>query len=128
MRHLRTAFLALTLGTVPWLAHAAEGEQWEYTGQFDAGGMKMQMPPSKTCVKAGTPPSPAMEKGCVVNQKLGPAGGTFTFKCPPPNAMEGEGELKFSASTMSATIKAKSEGQRIVIQQTGRKTGSCKAG
>lgn len=128
MKHLRTAMLALSLGTFSLLAHAAEGEQWEYTGQFDAGGMKMQMPPTKTCVKAGTPPPPQMEKGCVVNQKLGPAGGTFSFKCPPPNAMEGEGEMKFGADTMSATIKARSEGQTILIQQTGRKTGRCTAG
>ncbi len=125
MKLIRIVILTAAFGAFSWPALAAEGEQWEYTGQFDAGGMKMQMPPNKTCVKSGTPPPPSMEKGCVVNQKLGPTGGTFSFKCPPPNAMEGEGEMKFGADTMSATIKAKSEGQTILIQQTGRKTGRC---
>lgn len=74
-----------------------------------------------TCVKAGTPPAPSMEKGCVVNEKPGPAGGTFSFKCPPPNAMESEGEMTFGAGTMSATIRAKTEGLTIVILQAGRK-------
>lgn len=128
MKHWKTAILALGLMSTPWLAQAADGEQWEYTGQVDAGGMKMSMPPTKTCVKAGTAPQAQMDKGCVVENKLGPSGGTFTFKCPAPNAMEGRGELHFTADTMSATIKATSEGQALLIQQTGRKTGRCNAG
>lgn len=128
MYRLHTALFALALGALPWFAQAADGEQWEYTGQVDAEGMKMAMPPTKTCVKAGTSPQPQLDKGCTVSQKMGPAGGTFTFKCPPPNAMEGEGELHVTADTMRATLKAKSEGRTIAIQQTGRKVGRCNAG
>lgn len=106
---------------------AADGEQWEYSGQVEMQGMKMAMPPTKTCQKSGAAPQPAMDKGCTVNSKLGPNGGTFSFKCPAPNAMEGQGELHFTADTMSATMKARSEGEQIVIQQTGRKTGRCNA-
>ena len=128
MQRLNTALLTLGLLAAPALALAAEGEQWEYTGQVDVEGMKMSMPPTKTCIKVGTPPVAQLDKGCVVDNKLGPNGGTFTFKCPAPNAMEGRGELRFTADTMSATIKATSEGQTMQIQQTGRKTGRCNAG
>lgn len=128
MNRLHHALAALALGVLTWPAHAADGEQWEYTGQVDAGGMKIAMPPTKTCVKAGTTPQPQMDKGCTVDNKLGPTGGTFTFKCPPPNAMDGQGEMKFGADTMSATLQAKSEGRTVLIQQSGRKTGRCNAG
>lgn len=128
MKHWSVVLMVSGLVGLSGLAQAADGEQWEYTGQVDAGGMKMSMPPTKSCVKVGTAPQAQMDKGCVVDNKLGPSGGTFTFKCPAPNAMEGKGELHFTADTMSATIKATSEGQAVLIQQTGRKTGRCNAG
>ncbi len=116
--------LALCLTPV---AHAADGELWEYAGQITMQGMDMKMPARQVCKRSGTPPQPEMGEGCDVKSKLDASGGTFTFKCPKPNVMEGTGEMRFTADTMRAKIKAKSEGEEMVIEQTGRRIGPCNA-
>ncbi|MFM9915380.1 MAG: DUF3617 domain-containing protein [Rhizobacter sp.] len=112
-------------GSAP--VQAAEvGEQWEYSGTMDMMGMKMPMPPSRVCTKAGTEATPTADMRCKVSDvKTAASKTSYRVSCPPPDAMEGSGEAERKGDTVVSTFRMKSKDGEMHMSMTGRKLGPC---
>lgn len=117
---------ALSLAICPLIAHAAAGEQWEYTQKMDMQGMKVPMPPMKVCEKANREFLAPVQKNCKVDL-VGKQGDkvSWKMKCTAPDPMEGNGWSTVKGDQMNAEMDLRTQNGNMHIVTTGKKLGSC---
>lgn len=121
---LRAHFgLALALAALPALAEP--GIQWEYTGSMQMSGVQMPMGAVRLCIKAGSELTPA-DPRCKYSQVNSTASRTrYHVECGGPDPMSGEGEISREGEVLKSVMRMKSAQGEMVLNQTGRKRGSC---
>ena len=121
-----TAALAALLLSTP-AAHAASGEQWEYTmAMVMPDGSSTPMNTLKACRSASAALMPAPQANCKVEDfKSSGNKASFRLVCGPPQAMTLTGEVTRNGDTTSGTVRMQQNGQEMVMKQSSRKLGSC---
>jgi hypothetical protein len=122
------ALLAALLLAAP-AAAAEKGSWWELTTTMEMPGMPFAMPPTtlKFCQPEGPPKAPPDAKpdpNCKMTD-MRTSGNTMKWKvvCTGQNAMEGEGEMTSTGSTMDGTTRLKMERGEMTMKMHGKKIG-----
>jgi len=108
-------------------AHAASGEQWEYTMSIVApDGSSTPMNTLTACRSASAALRPAPQPNCKVEDfKSSGNKASFRLVCGPPQSMTMTGEVTRNGDTTSGTVRMQQNGQDMVMKQSSRKLGSC---
>ena len=124
-RHLPVVAFAALVSCA--LAHAAGGEQWEYSMAIVMpDGSSMPMNTVKACRSAAAALRPAPQANCKV-EDFKSSGNTASYRlvCGPPQPMTMSGEVTRNGDTTTSTIHMQQNGQDMVMKQSSRKLGSC---
>jgi hypothetical protein len=102
------------------------GEEWEYVMATEMGGMKLQLPPSKTCVRPEEGTTPAVDKNCQLKD-VKVNGGTTSFRivCGPPDPGEGTGRFTRKGDRVEGRYTMKNSDGEMVVTANGRRLGGC---
>jgi hypothetical protein len=115
--------LVLALGALPALAEP--GIQWEYTGSMQVMGMQMPMAAVRVCSKPGSELTP-VDARCKFSDLTTSAKRTrYHVDCAGPDPMSGDGEIRRQGDTLLSVMHMKSAQGDMVLNQTGRKLGTC---
>jgi len=121
-------------------AHPMRPGLWEITSQMEMPNMPMKMPESKMtqCVTAEQlkDPAAAMMAGgpggkpnsaCKVSDSK-TSGSTVSWKmaCPPPQVLDGTGEMTFKDDTYSGNMTMKTDKGTMTMKVAGKRLGDCK--
>ena len=108
-------------------AHAAGGEQWEYTMAIvTPDGHSVPMNTVTACRAPSAALMPAPQANCKVEDfKSSGNKASFRLVCGPPQAMTMSGEVTRGGDTTSGTVRMRQNGQDMLLKQSSRKLGSC---
>jgi len=124
-RHLPVVAFAALVSCA--LAHAAGGEQWEYTMAIvTPDGHSVPMNTVTACRSPSAALMPAPQANCKVEDfKSSGNKASFRLVCGPPQPMTMSGEVTRNGDTTSGTVRMQQNGQEMVMKQSSRKLGSC---
>jgi hypothetical protein len=122
---LVTVLLAGVLSSTDTIGQT-RGEEWEYAMATEMGGMKLQLPPSKICVRPDEGITPAVDNNCHLKDvKVNGATTNFRIVCSPPDPGEGTGRFTRKGDRVEGRYTMKNSDGEMVVIANGRKLGSC---
>ena len=119
--------------------HPMRPGQWEITSQMEMPNMPMKVPETKMtqCVTGEQLKDPASMMGggpggkpnsaCKISDHK-TSGSTVSWKmvCPPPQALDGTGEMTFKDDSYTGNMKMKTDQGTMTMKIAGKRLGDCK--
>lgn len=103
-----------------------KGEEWEYAMATEMEGMKLQLPPSRACVRPDEGNTPAIDKNCQLKDvKVSGSTTNFRIVCGPPEPGEGSGRFTRKGDRVEGRYTMKNAGGEMIVTTDGRKVGPC---
>ena len=120
------AVLLAGVSSSPDTISQTRGEEWEYAMATELGGMKLQLPPSKVCVRPEEGTTPSVDKNCKLKDvKVSGATTNFRIVCGPPEPGEGTGRFTRKGDRVEGRYTMKNSDGELVVTANGRKLGGC---
>lgn len=124
VRGLMCAVMALA--ATGHVAAQQKGEEWEWAMTVDMDGMKLPMPPTKSCVRPDEGYTPPVEKHCQMkDRKVSGSTTAFLIVCSPPTPGEMKGQFTRKGDRVEGRYTHTQGGDSMIVITNGRKLGAC---